>query len=157
MIHFDSESVTFDNCPKVRSMIAAQILAVVQNRIPQASTFCGYIYIFFHGTYTMLYFVLRTKLMLFFFLHMFFYYLGNKLCDNIGSQIALIMLFFLSLLLRMKKPWYVLILSTATSVNRPTPPTVFPSDKFAPLHFIFVLPQGSFYTFFGYDLYTLPF
>ena len=46
MTHFDSESVTFDNCPKVRSMIAAQILAVVQNRIPQASTFCGYIFFF---------------------------------------------------------------------------------------------------------------
>ena len=73
MTHFDAELVTFDNCPKVRSMIAAQILAVVQNRIPQASTFCGYIYIFcFHGTCTMLYFVLRTKLMLFLFLHMFF-------------------------------------------------------------------------------------
>ena len=79
MTHFDSESVPFDNCPKVVLMIGAQIMAVVQNRIPQASTFC-YVLFCLHGTCTMLYFVLTDKTCA---VPLMFYSLGHKSCDNI--------------------------------------------------------------------------
>lgn len=59
MTRLDSESVPFHSCPKIVSMIGAQILPVVQNKIPHASNICGSIFCIY-GT-MVLYFALSDK------------------------------------------------------------------------------------------------
>ena len=87
-------------------MIGAQILTVAHNGIAQASTFQGYILLYFHGTCTMSYFVLLDKT---YAAPLTFHALDHKSCDHIWYI----------------QNWYIW--------NRPKPPTVFPSDNFVPL------------------------
>ena len=61
-------------------MIGAQILTVAHNGIAQASTFQGYILLYFHGTCTMSYFVLLDKT---YAAPLTFHALDHKSCDHI--------------------------------------------------------------------------